>query len=639
MATALNIRHKTILATVTAVILIIVVLISITLSQGQKIILNKTYSQQMPAALGEVSNQIQLELEKPLVVAEVMSQLQPLAEFDGQGSRQIRAQLASIQQQFNALTAFFVTTVDDSYYLPSGKLKSMSKSSPDDQWFYAFLDGDKQAELSIDIDEGTGIATVFVNHVVIRQGQRVGVTGIGLSLENLGNMVANFSLGESGRLMLVDRKGEVKVHPNTQQVGKQLADIGLEALTPELQTLSGTAPVIHESKLKETSMIVGLMALPQLDWVLVSVQPTAEVLTEINHFIETMIWVGGSVALLFIVISAYMTHILLKPLSSTAQLLLEIGSGGGDLTQRLDESRNDEVGSIAKGYNQFVAYMGNVLQEIERARQELVTTIHQIDQQANEMKQQIHGQEHNIAQVATAVHEMSASSEEIANNANHTSDNVHETTLEVENGLNSVSKTYERTEAMSQQLAKSNQSIEKLSNDISAIDSVLDVISGVSEQTNLLALNAAIEAARAGEQGRGFAVVADEVRSLASRTQESASEIRTIIENLQGLSNTVVSEVSQSHKIGSECLAAAQESEHHLASISNIVEEINQLSAQTATATGQQSQVINEIAPHVESIADVAKSNTEMVTQTSKHCVSLKSNADSLSELVAKFRF
>ncbi|MDN3685065.1 hypothetical protein QW180_21765 [Vibrio sinaloensis] len=107
IATALNIRHKTILATVTAVILIIVVLISITLSQGQKIILNKTYSQQMPAALGEVSNQIQLELEKPLVVAEVMSQLQPLAEFDGQGSRQIRAQLASIQQQFNALTAFF----------------------------------------------------------------------------------------------------------------------------------------------------------------------------------------------------------------------------------------------------------------------------------------------------------------------------------------------------------------------------------------------------------------------------------------------------------------------------------------------------------------------------------------------------
>ncbi|MEZ8099309.1 methyl-accepting chemotaxis protein [Vibrio bivalvicida] len=639
MATGLSIRHKTILATVMAVILVIVVLISITVSQGQKIILDKTYSQQMPAALGEVSNQIQLELEKPVVVAEVMSQLQPLTDFDGQDSGQISEQLASIKQQFNALTAFFVTTVDDSYYLPSGKLKSMSSSSPDDQWFYGFLSGDKQVELSIDIDDGTGIATVFVNHVVISQGRRVGVTGIGLSLENLGNTVANYSLGDSGRLMLVDKNGEVKVHPNTQQVGKQLLDIGLGALTPELQTLAGTAPVIHESRLEQTSAIVGLMALPQLDWVLVSVQPTAEVLTEINHFIETMIWVGSSVALLFIVISAYMTHILLKPLSTTAQLLLEIGGGGGDLTQRLDESRSDEVGKIAKGYNQFVAYMGNVLQEIERARIELVATINQIDQQANEMKQQIHGQEHNIDQVATAVHEMSASSEEIASNANHTSDNVHKTTLEVKNGLNSVSKTYARTEAMSQQLEQSNQSIEKLSSDINAIDTVLDVISGVSEQTNLLALNAAIEAARAGEQGRGFAVVADEVRTLASRTHESASEIRTIIENLQGLSNTVVSEVSQSHKIGGECLAAAQESEHHLASISNIVEEINQLSAQTATATGQQSQVINEIAPHVESIADVAKSNTQMVSQTSLHCAGLKGNAESLSQLVAKFKF
>ena len=438
MATGLSIRHKTILATVMAVILVIVVLISITVSQGQKIILDKTYSQQMPAALGEVSNQIQLELEKPLVVAEVMSQLQPLTDFDGQDSGQISAQLASIKQQFNALTAFFVTTVDDSYYLPSGKLKSMSSSSADDQWFYGFLNGDKQVELAIDMDDGTGIATVFVNHVVISQGRRVGVTGIGLSLENLGNTVANYSLGDSGRLMLVDKNGEVKVHPNTQQVGKQLADIGLGALTPELQTLDGTAPVIHESKLEQTSTIVGLMVMPQLDWVLVSVQPTAEVLTEINHFIETMIWVGGSVALLFIIISAYMTHILLKPLSTTAQLLLEIGGGGGDLTQRLDESRSDEVGNIAKGYNQFVAYMGNVLQEIERARKELVATINQIDQQANEMKQQIHGQEHNIDQVATAVHEMSASSEEIANNATHTSDNVHKTTLEVKNGLSSV---------------------------------------------------------------------------------------------------------------------------------------------------------------------------------------------------------
>ncbi|KJY81902.1 chemotaxis protein [Vibrio galatheae] len=639
MKLSLSIKHKTIFATVAAVVLVIIVLLSTTVNQGQKIILDKTYQQQMPAALGEVSNQILLELEKPIVVSEVMAKLNLFEQFSGQESEQIISQLSAIKQDFNALTAFFVTTVDNSYYIPDGKLKSMSSNSADDQWFYSFLSGSKEVELSIDVDAGTGIPTVFVNHIVLKDGKRTGVAGIGLSLENLGKTVANYSLGDSGRIMLVDKRGQVKIHPDAQQVGKSLATLGMSEVTESLGQLIEGKAVIEESTLQGQSTIIGLMALPQLDWVLVSIQPTSEVLSEINQFIQTMTWIAASVALLFILLSAYMTHLLLKPLSTTADLLLDIGSGGGDLTKRLDESRNDEVGSIAKGYNQFVAYMGSVLEEIERAREELVITINQIDQQADEMKQQIQSQEHNIDQVATAVHEMSASSEEIASNANHTSDNVHRTAQEVKHGLDSVSKTYASTEAMNQQLEQSNQSIQKLSDDINAIDTVLDVISGVSEQTNLLALNAAIEAARAGDQGRGFAVVADEVRTLASRTHDSANEIRTIIENLQGLSRTVVGEVSQSHQIGGECLIVAKESEHYLASISDIVEEINQLSAQTATATGQQSQVISEIAPHVESIADVARSNTDMVTKTSQHCVSLKRNADSLSALVAKFRF
>ena len=473
----------------------------------------------------------------------------------------------------------------------------------------------------------------------MQQGKRIGVTGIGLSLQNMGKTVANYSLGEQGQLMLVDNQGVVKIHADSNLVGKSLNDLQLRELAAELGKLSDTDSHIIEAEVNGSAMIVGFIALPELGWTLVSLQPQSEVLAELNQFIQTMTYIGVVVALLFIVISAYMTNALLKPLSTTADLLLEIGGGGGDLTQRLDESRNDEVGSIARGYNQFVAYMGNVLQEIDRSRADLVATIDHIDSQASEMKHQIQGQEQNIDQVATAIHEMSASSEEIASNANNTSDNVQQATVEVKHGLSSVSDTFSHTEAMSRQLDQSSQSIEKLSNDINAIDTVLDVISGVSEQTNLLALNAAIEAARAGDQGRGFAVVADEVRTLASRTQDSASEIRTIIENLQGLSDTVVKEVGQSHSTGKACLTAAQASEKHLESINQFVDEIHQLSSQTATATNEQSQVINEIAPHVSSIADVARSNTEMVNQTSHHCADLKENVNSLSQLVAKFKF
>ncbi|MCG9677811.1 methyl-accepting chemotaxis protein [Vibrio sp. Isolate24] len=636
---AISIRHKTILATVLAVVLVIIVLISTTVSQGRKIILDQTYSQQLPASLGEVSNKIKLELEKPLVIADVMSELSQLTEFTGEGSAEIVGILSRIKQQFGALTAFYVNTVDSSYYIPTGKLKDMSAQSNDDQWFYGFLASGKKVELSIDVDDSNGVATVFVNHVVMHQGKRIGVTGIGLSLQNMGKTVANYSLGEQGQLMLVDNQGVVKIHADANLVGKSLNDLQLRELAAQLGKLSDTDSHIIEAEVNGSAMIVGFIALPELGWTLVSLQPQSEVLAELNQFIQTMTYIGVVVALLFIVISAYMTNTLLKPLSTTADLLLEIGGGGGDLTQRLDESRNDEVGSIARGYNQFVSYMGNVLQEIDRSRADLVATIDHIDSQASEMKHQIQGQEQNIDQVATAIHEMSASSEEIASNANNTSDNVQQATVEVKHGLSSVSDTFSHTEAMSRQLDQSSQSIEKLSNDINAIDTVLDVISGVSEQTNLLALNAAIEAARAGDQGRGFAVVADEVRTLASRTQDSASEIRTIIENLQGLSNTVVKEVSQSHSTGKACLTAAQASEKHLESINQFVDEIHQLSSQTATATNEQSQVINEIAPHVSSIADVARSNTEMVNQTSHHCADLKDNVNSLSQLVAKFKF
>nr|WP_253809291.1 methyl-accepting chemotaxis protein [Vibrio sp. RE88] len=622
-----------------AVVLVIIVLISTTVSQGRKIILDQTYSQQLPASLGEVSNKIKLELEKPLVIADVMSELSQLTEFTGEGSAQIVDILSRIKQQFGALTAFYVNTVDSSYYIPTGKLKDMSAQSNDDQWFYGFLASDKKVELSIDVDDASGVATVFVNHVVMQQGKRIGVTGIGLSLQNMGKTVANYSLGEQGQLMLVDNQGIVKIHADANQVGKSLNDLQLRELATELGKLSDTDSHIIEAEVNGSAMIVGFIALPELGWTLVSLQPQSEVLSELNQFIQTMTYIGVVVALLFIVISAYMTNTLLKPLTTTADLLLEIGGGGGDLTQRLDESRNDEVGSIARGYNQFVAYMGNVLQEIDRSRADLVATIDHIDSQASEMKHQIQGQEQNIDQVATAIHEMSASSEEIASNANNTSDNVQQATVEVKHGLSSVSDTFAHTEAMSRQLDQSSQSIEKLSSDINAIDTVLDVISGVSEQTNLLALNAAIEAARAGDQGRGFAVVADEVRTLASRTQDSASEIRTIIENLQSLSDTVVKEVGQSHSTGKACLTAAQASEKHLESINQFVDEIHQLSSQTATATNEQSQVINEIAPHVSSIADVARSNTEMVNQTSHHCADLKDNVNSLSQLVAKFKF
>ena len=316
-----------------------------------------------------------------------------------------------------------------------------------------------------------------------------------------------------------------------------------------------------------------------------------------------------------------------------------MAKGGGDLTQRLDDSRYDEVGQIARGYNQFVQYLSQLLQSVSDTGKEISSSIENVDQLARSMEQEIKQQTSKIEQVATAIHEMGASSDEIAQSADGAATSAASASEAITTGHQSVTATYESVENMNKQLSDTDVVVAQLAQDANSIDTVLDVISGVSEQTNLLALNAAIEAARAGEQGRGFAVVADEVRTLASRSQSSTEEIRVIIDKLQKRTDAVVNAIATSSELGKTCQSEASHSEQQLTAISANVSEMNAINMQIASATSQQSSVINEISPHVTSIAEIARQSDAMVEQTARDCHQLKQKADHLSGLVSQFKF
>ena len=628
-----TIRTKAILATIIAALAIISVMGIYSFQSSRAILIDRTFERELPASLGEVSNEINLKLETPILASKMMT-LSPLMKQASLSEKNLRAYLESVKNEFNAISTYYVSNEASTYYTHNGVLKTISTNEQNDQWFYRFIQSDKAFELSLDIDAGTGIPALFVNYVVTRNGERIGVTGIGLTLESITQLISNYSVGKSGIVFLVDKQGIIKVHPDKNLIGQSLNSIGIESSL----LLGSQQTIVHEGVVDGKPQILGSKAMPGIGWTLITQIPKQEVLSELNGFSQTIIFMALLIAAIYTPIAAWATNKLLLPFVEVAELLQQIGKGGGDLTLRLDDSRHDEIGQIAKGYNQFVQYLSDLLKDVSNTGQQISESIQSVDRMAQSMEQDIKQQTSQIEQVATAIHEMGASSDEIAQNANGAADSASKASGAINIGQKSVTVTSESIEHMNQQLDDTTAIVNQLAQDANSIDTVLDVISGVSEQTNLLALNAAIEAARAGEQGRGFAVVADEVRTLASRSQASTEEIRGIIEQLQQRTQQAVAAIETSTTLGTNCRVEASNSEQQLSSISDSVDEMNAMNMQIASATGQQSNVINEISPHISGISEIARESDNMIERTAQECQHLRTKAMHLTSLVSQFK-
>ncbi|MET0125479.1 MAG: methyl-accepting chemotaxis protein [Pseudomonas caspiana] len=329
---------------------------------------------------------------------------------------------------------------------------------------------------------------------------------------------------------------------------------------------------------------------------------------------------------------------IVRPLRDSVQAMADIASGESDLTRSLETQGNDEVTQLARHFNAFTAKLRGVVIQLQASANGLEKASSDLGSNAEQAQARSQQQSQQMELVATAVNEVTYGVQDVAKNAEHAANEMRDAESQAHQGQVNIDSSLRQIDHLSGTINQAVDVIRTLSSESTQIGGVLEVISSIAEQTNLLALNAAIEAARAGEQGRGFAVVADEVRLLAQRTQKSTAEIQSMIERLQTHSDAAVKVIADSSRSSQLTIEQANQAGQSLTSISQALRNLNSLNASIASATLQQSHVVEDINQNVTQAAQLSQSTAIAAEQSTEASVHLREMSEQLNGLLRQFR-